>query len=36
MGTNYYAIPQAEDVEKRRYKLLSDVANLDLAPKPTF
>jgi hypothetical protein len=31
MGTNYYAIPQAEDVEKRRYKLLSDVANLDLS-----
>lgn len=31
MGTNYYRIPQASEMDERKYKLLERVANLDLS-----
>jgi hypothetical protein len=32
MGTNYYRIPQASEMDERKYKLLEDVANMKLTP----
>jgi hypothetical protein len=32
MGTNYYRIPQASEMDDRKFKLLERVANLDLSP----
>jgi hypothetical protein len=32
MGTNYYRIPQASEMDERKFKLLERVANLDLSP----
>lgn len=32
MGTNYYRIPQASEMDERKYKLLERIANLDLSP----
>lgn len=32
MGTNYYRIPQASEMDERKYKLLERVANLELTP----
>lgn len=31
MGTNYYRIPPASEMEERKFNLLKDVANLDLS-----
>lgn len=32
IGTNYYRIPQASEMDERKFKLLERVANLDLSP----
>lgn len=32
MGTNYYRIPQASEMDERKYKLLENVANMELTP----
>ena len=32
MGTNYYRIPQASEMDERKFKLLERVTNLDLSP----
>jgi hypothetical protein len=32
MGTNYYRIPQADEMEKRKSALVLEVTNLDLSP----
>ena len=32
MGTNYYRIPQASEMDERKFKLLEKIKNLDLSP----
>lgn len=32
MGTNYYRIPQASEMDERKFKLLDKIKNLDLSP----
>lgn len=32
MGTNYYRVPQADEMEKRRDMLMLEITNLDLSP----
>lgn len=32
MGTNYYRIPQADEMDERKFKLLDKITNLDLSP----
>jgi hypothetical protein len=32
MGTNYYRIPKAEDLEKKHQKLVEEIKSLDLSP----
>ena len=32
MGTNYYRIPQASEMDERKFKLIEKINNLDLSP----
>jgi hypothetical protein len=32
MGTNYYRIPQASEMDEKKFKLLEKIKNLDLSP----